>query len=87
MRESDPVKRDLVTRLWRLLSDNAALIRRNEPKCPVNRCGYNLAEAFSEDTLDLGRLLVGSEGTLALITEALLATEPLPRNQGAALNC
>src|SRR5262249_26955851 len=30
------------------------------------------------DHIDLARLLVGSEGTLAVITEAALRTEPLP---------
>ena len=33
----------------------------------------------------MARLLVGSEGTLALITEALLATEPLPPHRGVTL--
>ncbi len=33
----------------------------------------------------MARLLVGSEGTLALITEATLSTEPLPRHRGVAL--
>ena len=69
-----------------LLADNAELIRREQPKCPVNRCGYNLAGVPSRTTaLDLARLLVGSEGTLALITEAHLATQPLPRHRGVAL--
>src|SRR5262249_42584959 len=34
---------------------------------------------------DVARLLCGSEGTLALITEATLATQPLPRYRGAAM--
>lgn len=35
--------------------------------------------------LDLPRLLVGSEGTLALFTEATLYTVPLPRHRAVAL--
>ena len=37
-----------------------------------------LSGILDEGHLDLGRLLVGSEGTLALITEATVRTQPLP---------
>ena len=84
-RDPDPTKRALVNRLWRLLSDNSELIRRSRTKCPADRSGYNVAEAFSDEHLDLARLLVGSEGTLALVTEALLATQPEPKGRAAAL--
>ena len=80
-----PRKRELVGQLVRVLRDRAALIRRSQPKSPVNRCGYHLLDVLSDDHLDLAGLLVGSEGTLALITEAELATQPLPRHQGLAL--
>lgn len=36
-------------------------------------------------SVDLGRLIAGSEGTLALVTEATLRTEPLPKHRGVAL--
>ncbi len=83
--DPNPRKRELVDRLARLLRDRADLIRRHQPKSPVNRCGYHLLDVLSPDHLDLARLLVGSEGTLALITEALLATQPLPRQRGFSL--
>lgn len=83
--DPDPRKRDLVNRLVRLLSDNAELIRRKTPASPVNRAGYRLAGTLGPDYLDLARLVAGSEGTLALTTEAVLATQPLPRYRGVAL--
>ncbi len=80
-----PRKRELVNRLAALLAEKAELIRRNQPNCPQNHCGYNLVDVLGEGYIDVARLLVGSEGTLALITEATLGTEPLPRHRGVAL--
>jgi FAD/FMN-containing dehydrogenase len=80
-----PRKRDLVNRLAALLKDNADLIRSHRLKSPLNRCGYNLDGVLGEDYLDVARLLAGSEGTLVIITEASLVTQPLPGPRGASL--
>jgi FAD/FMN-containing dehydrogenase/Fe-S oxidoreductase len=45
----------------------------------VNRSGYHLHDLATPEGIDLARLIVGSEGTLALVTEAVLATSPLPK--------
>jgi FAD/FMN-containing dehydrogenase/Fe-S oxidoreductase len=75
----------LVWSLADLLAREAQTIRDHQPKSVVNRCGYQLADVLSERHLDLARLLVGSEGTLALITEATVATQSLPKHRGVAL--
>jgi FAD/FMN-containing dehydrogenase/Fe-S oxidoreductase len=80
-----PRKRELVNRLVALLTEKADLIRENQPNTLQNHCGYNLVDIMADGYIDLARLLVGSEGTLALITEATLDTEPLPRHRGVAL--
>ncbi|NUQ63951.1 MAG: anaerobic glycerol-3-phosphate dehydrogenase subunit C [Pirellulales bacterium] len=80
-----PRKRELVRQLASLLKTHADLIRRQQPLRSPNPCGYNLAGVLDDGYLDLARLLVGSEGTLAFVTEALLATQPLPRYTGVAL--
>jgi FAD/FMN-containing dehydrogenase/Fe-S oxidoreductase len=80
-----PRKRDLVNRLAAVLKDNADLIRSHHLKSPINRCGYNLDGVLCEDYLDVARLLAGSEGTLAIITEVSLLTQPLPGPRGATL--
>ena len=82
---SIPRKRELVNRLAALLTQRAELIRQNQPQSPLNHGGYHLADVLGDGYLDVAKLLVGSEGTLALITEALLSTEPLPRHRGVAL--
>lgn len=84
-RPSSPRKRELVRQLARLLRAHADMIRQKAPRSPVNRCGYNLLEALGEDHLDLARLLVGSEGTLALFTEATVATQSAPKCRGVVL--
>ncbi|MFO7900176.1 MAG: FAD-linked oxidase C-terminal domain-containing protein, partial [Planctomycetota bacterium] len=46
---------------------------------PVNSSGYRLDRAQYRGVLDLGQLVTGSEGTLAVITQATLSTaEPAP---------
>lgn len=50
---------------------------------PLNRflTGYDLRHAISDDfnTVDLNRILCGSEGSLAFITQATLRITPLPK--------
>lgn len=83
---SGPSRKDqLVYRIAQLLSAHADTLRHHRPACLVNRCGYQVWDVLSGQDLDLARLLVGSEGTLALITEAVLATEPLPRHRAVTL--
>ncbi|MCA9161751.1 MAG: FAD-binding protein [Planctomycetales bacterium] len=76
---------ELVKRLGDVLERNEATIREHSPRTLVNRCGYQLHDVLRDGQLDLARLLVGSEGTLALITEATIRTEPLPAHRGVVL--
>ncbi|MGV3538917.1 MAG: FAD-binding and (Fe-S)-binding domain-containing protein [Rufibacter sp.] len=67
--------------------ENRALIQQNYPKKTLTRrnTGYALdflvdegADEEGQTTLDLCKLLAGSEGTLAFVTEAKLNLIPLP---------
>ncbi len=69
---------DIVASLCTLLEQHADSIISCQPRTPFNRCGYRMQGVLSGDHLDLARFLVGSEGTLALFTEATLRTIPLP---------
>lgn len=51
----------------------------------VDRSGYRLHDLATDDGIDLARLVTGSEGTLALVTEAILTTSPLPRHTACTL--
>jgi Fe-S oxidoreductase/FAD/FMN-containing dehydrogenase len=76
---------DIIAAVAQLLEQNADLIRTCRPRTAYDRCGYALHDVLSADSLDLARLLVGSEGTLALFTEATLRTVPLPAGRSLVL--
>jgi len=78
-------KADLISRIRLLLSENESLIRQYQPALLRNCSGYMLRGIQRTNYLDLARLLVGSEGTLGLFTEATLFTMPLPAHRSAAL--
>lgn len=56
-------------RLAKLYYDNADKIEKGYPDIRYNVSGYNLRSLISEGRLSLGRLLGGSEGTLAVVTK------------------
>jgi FAD/FMN-containing dehydrogenase/Fe-S oxidoreductase len=76
---------DIVTSLATLLEQNAEVIREYQPRTRFNRCGYLLADVLTAEHVDLPKLLVGSEGTLGLFTQATLRTIPQPGGQAVVL--
>ncbi len=78
--------KDLVVRkLGMIYRRQAEHLARLRPKSSRDRAGYALADAMGPDGVDLARLLVGSEGTLALVTEVRLATVPISRAQAVVV--
>jgi FAD/FMN-containing dehydrogenase/Fe-S oxidoreductase len=68
-----------------LLTQHAGLLHDCRQRTAFNRCGYALHDVLGPDFIDLHRILIGSEGTLAFVTEATLKTIPLPAGRGAIL--
>jgi FAD/FMN-containing dehydrogenase/Fe-S oxidoreductase len=69
---------DLLQRLTDLGRREAREIERRFPKLLRRVGGYNIDELVDPASGNLGRLLVGSEGTLAFFTRLQLELQPLP---------
>ena len=59
-------------------------ITRRFPDIPRRVSGYNLDALLDPDAVNLAQLVVGSEGTLAVVTAATVQLAPLPKRRGIA---
>jgi FAD/FMN-containing dehydrogenase/Fe-S oxidoreductase len=85
-RPDAPRTRAIATAVAALLRANAERVALTRPRTPFDRCGYQLHGALGAGgEVDLARLLVGSEGTLAVVTEATLRTVPVAGGTSVAL--
>jgi len=94
---ADPDSDDLLPRIHaeivRILDEEAAEIDERFPEMKRNVSGYNLdrllaeyrGEYGEEGVVNLGRLMAGSEGTLATVTEATVSLVEIPETKAVAL--
>jgi FAD/FMN-containing dehydrogenase/Fe-S oxidoreductase len=79
-----------------ILDGHADEVREHYPELKRNVSGYNLdmlvdeatgenGEVTDDATVNLARLLAGSEGTLAIVTEATVSLEPIPETKAVGL--
>lgn len=61
---------NLYKQIYNLLESNKQLIREAKPNVSKNSAGYYLWNIYNGETFDLNKLLVGSQGTLGIMTEA-----------------
>jgi FAD/FMN-containing dehydrogenase/Fe-S oxidoreductase len=85
--EAEPAdfKELIIRKLQTLFRRSECRLERMMPQARRNRAGYALARAARESGIDLARLIAGSEGTLAVVLQAVLRTFPLPVAQGVVL--
>lgn len=84
-------KKDFEGRLYRkihnLLVANESIITKAKPTVSKNSMGYYLWEVIRGDVFDLSKLIVGSQGTLGIITEIEFALErPQPHHALLAIS-
>ncbi|MHC4553393.1 MAG: anaerobic glycerol-3-phosphate dehydrogenase subunit C, partial [Planctomycetota bacterium] len=83
MLADDPAAGQWIKACMDLLSGQKDLIEKAQPSTERNRSGYLIRNVISKNqTVDMARLMVGSEGTLAVFTEITLKTVPLPKVKG-----
>ena len=84
-REPSGTIEHIVRKLQVLYRRGADRLQRARSAAPRDRAGYALDRAADEAGIHLARLVAGSEGTLALVTQAMLRTVPLPGAQAVVL--
>jgi len=80
---ADPLSR-LSAGLLRIVERHRGVIEARQPITRRNSSGYALREACN-GSVDLSKVLVGSEGTLGLVLEATLRLVPIPKAVATAL--
>ena len=69
---------DIYRGVRRIAQDNLAEIQARYPNIQRRVSGYNLDEFLSDSPFNLSRMVVGSEGTLCVVTEAKVNLVPRP---------
>lgn len=72
---------EVLTGLRDIGRDHADLVRARFPDIPRRVSGYNLDQLLPEHGFHVARALVGTEGTCALVTEAVLRLSVSPRHR------
>ena len=90
--KANPEAEDALPRIYaevlRIIDEEAEEVQKRYPRLKRNVSGYNLdmlVDEAEDGTVNLGRLLAGSEGTLAIVTEATVTLEEVPNTKSVAL--
>ncbi len=70
---------------YELIAGNQDAIAENWPDVIKNCCGYNLKESLADGVWDPCKLVCGSEGGFAMVTEAKLGLAPVPKAKQSAM--
>ncbi len=98
VRERADTDGDIEGRLYaealRIIDEESEAVEEAFPSIKRNVSGYNLdvlveqvraIAAGERETINLAKLIVGSEGTLAVVTEVEVSLEPLPKTKAIGL--
>jgi len=67
---------EIYRNLDKLIEENKQLIEKIDINVTKNSAGYNIIDVKDKKTFDITPLIVGSQGTLGIVTEATLGTAP-----------
>lgn len=68
---------DIYKKIYELISNNREEIELAKPKVSKNSAGYYIWNVWDGTTFDLNKLIVGSQGTLGIVTEVRLKLVPV----------
>ncbi|WP_423751632.1 FAD-binding and (Fe-S)-binding domain-containing protein [Salinirarus marinus] len=86
--EDGDVEERIYAEVLHILEEESEEIEKRYPDMTRNVSGYNLDVLVDEaesGSVNLAKLLAGSEGTLAIVTEATVSLEPIPETKSVAL--
>jgi FAD/FMN-containing dehydrogenase/ferredoxin len=76
---------EIVAGATSLLRGFGEVVELEKPLAPKNSSGYQVFDALNRGKLDLHKIFCGSEGTLGILTEALLEVSRVPRGRRLAV--
>ncbi len=68
---------ELYRKVWDIVSRNEALLKSAKPNVSKNSAGYYLWNVWDGEIFDMTKLIVGSQGTLGIVTEVTVRLVPI----------
>lgn len=82
--DQDDFEGEVYRKMHALITDNYDLLKEAKPQVSKNSTGYKLWDVYDKetDTFDLAQVIVGSQGTLGLVTDINFRLVKQPKHSG-----